>query len=170
MSYGLRKAIVTGLGTGYLPVAPGTWGSAAVCGIFLAVSLLGPGGEVGVTGAMLTVALSASAGCVALGRWTEEHFGRKDPTQCTADEWAGQAIALCAMPAGHSVAGRLIVTAVAFVAFRALDIVKPPPARRLERLPHGWGVLLDDLVAGMYANAAAQIVLRGWVFNSGIGP
>lgn len=166
MSDTLRKTIVTGLGTGYLPVAPGTWGSLAVCGIFLAAAPFIPAGHpVCMTGTMLIVALLASVGCVALGRWAEKYFGRKDPSRCTIDEWAGQAIALCAMPGADSLLQRLIIVGVAFVAFRVFDIVKPPPARRLERLPYGWGVLLDDVTAGLYANVVAQIVLRGWLLN-----
>jgi phosphatidylglycerophosphatase A len=49
---------------------------------------------------------------------------------------------------------------VAFAAFRAFDIIKPPPIRGLERLPRGWGVVADDLAAGVYANIVAQLVLR----------
>jgi phosphatidylglycerophosphatase A len=52
--------------------------------------------------------------------------------------------------------------AAAFVAFRIFDITKPPPARQLEALPAGWGILLDDLAAAVYANLACQILLR-WV-------
>ncbi len=166
MSDILRKTIVTGMGTGYLPVAPGTWGSLAVCGIFLAIAMLAPADHpICMAGTMLVVALLASVGCVALGRWTEKCFGRKDPSQCTVDEWAGQAIALCAMPAASSHLQRLMIVGVAFVAFRVFDIVKPPPARQLERLPRGWGVLLDDVAAGIYANVVAQVVLRGWLIN-----
>jgi phosphatidylglycerophosphatase A len=54
----------------------------------------------------------------------------------------------------------LIVVLVAFAAFRVFDILKPPPCRQLEKYPFGWGVLLDDLMAGVYANMVAQILLR----------
>jgi phosphatidylglycerophosphatase A len=53
-----------------------------------------------------------------------------------------------------------VVVLSAFVAFRLFDILKPPPIRRLEELPHGWGVLMDDLLAGVYANVAAQLLAR----------
>jgi len=154
--------MVTGLGTGYLPVAPGTWGSAAACVVFLAAAALTGGGIV-LSAVMLAVAVVASVACVAMGRQTEQAFGGKDPSQCTIDEWAGQAVALLLLPlpAGMAVwRGAAVVAAVAFVAFRIFDIVKPPPARALEKLPLGWGVLVDDLIAGLYANVVAQVALR----------
>ena len=156
----LRKFLVTGFGTGYLPVAPGTWGSAAVAGIFLLVCWGSGGKLLCVDGTMTAILIASCVACVALGRFTEQAFGKKDPGQCTIDEWAGQAIALSGMPLGAGLGRWAIIAAVAFAAFRLFDIVKPPPARRLEKLPHGWGVLLDDLAAGIYANIAAQLVLR----------
>ncbi len=109
----------------------------------------------------MTVLLAASSmACVALGRFAEQAFGKKDPGQCNVDEIAGQSLALLAMPVGSWVWQPLVVAATAFVAFRFFDILKPPPIRRLEKLPRGWGVLADDLLAGLYANMAAQIVLR----------
>ena len=164
----LRKLIVSGLGTGYLPVAPGTWASAVPCAVFLALAWALGGGRRGalgpaewsVAGVMALIALASSAACVALGRFTEATFGRKDPHACVIDEWAGQATALLLLPlsAGGSV---WVPPIAAFAAFRLMDIIKPPPARRMEKLPAGWGVLLDDLVAGVYANAIAQLILRG---------
>lgn len=153
----MRRWLVTGLGTGYLPVAPGTWGSAAVAGIWLLAAGLGFWGE---TILMAAIALAASVICVALGGFAERHFGKKDPGQVTIDEWAGQAVALLALPVTDRLADRLIIATVAFVAFRVFDIMKPSPAYRLQRLPAGWGVLVDDLIAGVYANLVAQLILR----------
>jgi len=109
---------------------------------------------------MVIVAVLASVACVAWGRFAESAFGRKDPSQCTIDEWAGQAITFIMLPMGSSMWELLLVVAVAFVAFRVFDIVKPPPARQMEKLPAGWGVLMDDVFAGIYANTTAQIMLR----------
>ena len=159
----LRLLVVTGLGTSALPIAPGTWGSAAVCVIFLAVAWASGGRGHCTSGSMLALCLLASVGCVALGRFAETTFGRKDPSQCTLDEWAGQALTLTLLPLHSPLGdwpGRLIVTAAGFVAFRAFDILKPPPARQLEKLPFGWGVLLDDLAAAVYANISCQILFR----------
>lgn len=156
----LRKLIVTGCGTGYLPVAPGTWGSAGVCGLYLLVA----GGSGGrwdcVSGTMGVVALLASIGCVVLGRWAEEHFGGKDPGRVTIDEWAGQAVALVLLPVSGGWSIWLRSAGVGFLLFRTFDIAKPPPARTLEHLSGGWGVLTDDLVAGVYANLLGQFFLR----------
>ncbi len=156
----LRKLLVTGLGTGYLPIAPGTWGSLAACLVFLAAARGFSGSSAWTTGATIALAVLASLGCVALGPFAERTFGGKDPSYCTCDEWAGQAIALIALPMGEGWAGLLIATGAAFVAFRVFDILKPPPARQMEKLPHGWGILADDLVAGVYANITAQLALR----------
>lgn len=159
----MRKWLVTGLGTGYLPVAPGTWGSLAVVVIWL---LAGGLGFWWVTALMAGIALAASVVCLALGGFAERHFGKKDPGQVTIDEWAGQAVALLGLPV---VAGdwtnRLFVAGAAFVAFRLCDIIKPSPARRLQRLTGGAGILVDDLVAGVYANIVAQLAVR-WAMHS----
>jgi phosphatidylglycerophosphatase A len=148
------------LGTGYGPIAPGTWGSAAVAGIYLAVAQAVTCCFHAPIVAMVLVAIVSSIICVALGPFAERHFGTKDPGQVTIDEWAGQAVALMCLPAATG--GRLLWTvAAAFVAFRVFDIVKPPPVRALEKLPSGWGVLADDLAAGVYANIVCQILFRG---------
>ena len=159
----MRKLIVTGLGSGYLPIAPGTWGSAAVAAIFLLVAWGCGGSWLCVGAAMLAVAAAASVACVVLGRYAEAEFGKKDPRQCTIDEWAGQAVAYLFLPLGEGLRDYLLVAAAAFVAFRLFDIIKPPPARLAERLGGGAGILIDDLVAGVYANVACQLVLRLWV-------
>ena len=156
----VRKAIVTGLYSGYLPIAPGTWGSAAVCVIFLAVTAVSSANQFVVSGVMLLVAILSSVACVSLGDFTEQAFGKKDPGKCVIDEWAGQSIALIWLPLTCQPKSWLIAAAVGFVAFRIFDIIKPPPARQLEKLPKGWGVLLDDIAAGVYACIASQLVLR----------
>jgi len=200
----LRKMIVTGFGTGYLPVS-GTWGSLVTVVIFLAVVFacmlasphtmehhyqvkdihvmerkMSPCCEQGWCGMWATVqavlvatAVLASIACVALGDFTERTW-KKDPKQCTIDEVAGQAVALLGVPMattgglGFSIGfmgtwaldNWLVTAGVCFVLFRIMDIAKPFPARRFEKLPKGWGVLMDDLMAGVYANIAAQVLVR----------
>jgi phosphatidylglycerophosphatase A len=166
----IRKVLLTGLGSGYLP-ASGTWGSAIACAVYLAAAyglrVWGSELSCGAAGAilnlvMLALLVLACVGCVAMGKFAEQAFGCKDPGQVNLDEVAGQSLALLLMPvsiAAHT--GRLwVVVLTAFVAFRLFDILKPPPIRRLEELPHGWGVLMDDLLAGVYANVAAQLLAR----------
>ena len=156
----LPKLVMTGLGSGYLRHAPGTWGSLFACLIFLLVAQLTDNWWAR-QAAMLVVLLLACAGCVKYGRWAEGHFGRKDPSHVTIDEWAGQALTLLALPAlGTSPIYFSVLTA--FLCFRFFDIVKLPPCRRAEKLPGGWGILVDDLAAGVYANVAGQVLLR-WV-------
>jgi phosphatidylglycerophosphatase A len=154
------KLVITGLGTGYMRPAPGTWGSAAVLAILLALTLVG-GATCGTINLSLAcIVVLASVGCIAFGRRAEVIFGRKDPSQCTIDEWAGQALTYILLPMGTGWRAWLIICGTGFIFFRFFDIVKPPPARQLEKLPAGWGVLLDDLAAGIYANIASQLVLR----------
>ncbi len=124
---------------GMAPVAPGTWGTAVgVCLLLLVRLAADP---------FLEVLLLAAV--LACGVWsatlTEQHWGRPDPGVIVIDEVAGVLIALFWLPL--SWAGLL----VGFLAFRAFDIVKPFPVRAAERLPEGWGVMADDVVAGIYA-------------------
>lgn len=159
-----RKLLVTGLGAGSLPIAPGTWASAAMAAAWLlAAFLLRPHGQAGVVAvqALLLASVAGwSAVTVLLGHYAEEAFGKKDPGAVTADEWAGQALAFVALPMLTGGVNLLVVAGVAFAAFRVFDILKPPPAWQAQRLPHGWGILVDDLVAGVYANLLCQLVLR----------
>ena len=167
----MRRWWMTGLGLGYAPVAPGTFGSAGAAaialGVFTLTSQVAGCSCVLVQGACWVVlALLASAGCVAWGPWAVEYFAGRcpkagDPGQVVLDEWAGQWVALIAMP--MPTFGRtLTVLAVQCVLFRLFDVLKPPPGRRLEKLPGGWGILLDDLAAGVYANLVGQVVFR-WI-------
>jgi phosphatidylglycerophosphatase A len=88
---------------------------------------------------------------VAAASRTEQVARRKDPSIVVVDEVVGMLVALWALPfqAGEAVA--------AFLCFRLFDIAKPFPIRRLEAQPGGWGIMLDDVVAGLYANAVVRI-------------
>ena len=154
------------MGTGYLPAAPGTWASALVCVIFLVAAIASRGSELWLNTSLAILALLSSAGCVGFGCLAERAFGGKDPPRCTIDEWAGQAVALLALPFGQCSRPRdwLVLTGLAFVVFRLFDIIKLPPGRQLEKVAGGWGILLDDVVAGVYANVVCQLVLRLAVF------
>ena len=157
----MRRLVVTFFGSGYLPVAPGTWGSAAAALCFVALYAAAPNALCWnlVTAALVLVACAASVAC---GPWAVKHFGKPDPGQFVLDEAAGQWLAMLALPLTDF---RTALAAVAFqfFVFRALDIIKPSPARRIERLPHGWGILLDDIVSGAYTNVIGQLFFR-WVW------
>ncbi len=161
----LKTICITTLGSGFAPVAPGTWGSLVAVVLFAVIWCAATTGAVArpvlelaiIAGILLSSWLS-----VRWGPWAIEHFGHGDPRQFTLDEFAGQWVALLLLPT--ALAGDwltwLYITAGQFLLFRLFDIVKPPPARQAERLPAGWGVLTDDLIAGAYANLVGQMLWR----------
>ncbi len=115
--------------------------------------------------ALVSVGVSFAVACLAWGEWAEALYRRKDPGQVVADEVAGQTVALLALPwrpmaDREAVIWNVAMAATAFFAFRFFDIVKPPPARRLERLEGGAGILFDDLCAGVYALVLTQVIVR----------
>jgi len=143
-----RFWIATGLGSGLVPLAPGTAGSAVAVGLFWLTSR---GGALWVPAVVFVALLLA-------GFWSAtsaaRSLGRKDPGAIVIDEFAGQFLALLALPVSWP------VLAAGFVLFRLFDIIKPPPARRLEALPGAAGIMADDLVAGLYANLLLQVAVR----------
>lgn len=146
----LALAIAT-WGVGYLPLAPGTFGSIVAVGIFLLIVGLG---SVAVLLAIVVVTLAG----IWAGSRTEVISGRKDPGKVVVDEVAGQLIALLPL----ALAGRWPVWAVivSFILFRFFDIVKPYPANRLQLLHGGVGIMFDDLVAGVYAAVVVSILIK----------
>ncbi len=162
MSAAVRLGLLTVFGLGRLRPAPGTWGSAAAVCICLGMLWSGASPRA-VTIAMLVLIVVFSVACVALGRWSETHYGRSDPSQVVADEVAGQALALAFLPwdtTGNGNLWNLAMAGTAFAAFRFFDILKPPPIQQIQRAPAGWGILLDDLLAGAAALAVVQLVFR----------
>ena len=139
-------AVATALGAGYGPKAPGTFGSAV--GLLLWIALP----------KILWLQLVVIAVVAVVGSWAgtvaEEHFGRRDPGEVVIDEVAGMMVTVLLNP----IAGPLWIV-VAFLLFRAFDIVKPFPVRRFERLPGGIGIMADDLAAGVYANVALRVCI-----------
>jgi phosphatidylglycerophosphatase A len=136
----LALAIAT-CGVGYLPVAPGTFGSLVGVAIFLALA------RAGIIALVIAILFFTFAGIWA-GTRTEELSQRKDPGKIVVDEVAGQLIALVPLA---FVKWSMITVIVSFILFRFFDIVKPYPANRLQELKGGMGVMFDDLVAGAYA-------------------
>ncbi len=166
----MRKLLLSGFGTGFLPIAPGTWGSAAAVAIWLlgasALTLSGYD-RWWIVGATVIAISLASAVCVGFGDYAIALWKRKDPSHVVIDEFAGQWVSL--LPVAFLPAGRMQIFAagVAFLFFRVFDVIKPPPARQAESLPAGVGILVDDLLAGVYAALAMWILifaLRGWMF------
>jgi len=144
-----RGLALTVFGAGLLRPAPGTWGSLVPVVLATVAAMVGTtAGEMLV--GLAIVATVSSVACIAWGGWAERRWGRTDAGEIVADEVAGQAIALAAVPwAVGGVPWWWI--AAAFALFRLFDIAKPPPIGRLQTLPRGWGVLADDLAAGTVA-------------------
>lgn len=169
----LRAACITVLGTGFGPLAPGTWGSLAALILLAAVWLLAAalGAPRFLPEAVIVAGILVSSWLsVRWGGWAIARFGRSDPKQFVLDEFAGQWVALLALPIGLGADAwaTMWVLGGQFVLFRIFDVIKPPPARQAEHLPAGWGILADDLVAGLYANIVGQLAWRltplaGWL-------
>jgi phosphatidylglycerophosphatase A len=148
--------IATCLGVGYFPIAPGTAGS--VVGVVLVAVL----GLLPLTraGEILLAVLFAAA-LLVLGVWAagqaEDFFGRVDPGQVVIDEVVGQMITLllCARASW-------MWLLAGFLFFRFFDIAKPFPVRQAERFPRGWGIMLDDVLAGVYGLAMLWLVGLVW--------
>lgn len=157
----LSALLATGLGTGLLPKAPGTWGSFLAAGLSEGLFALAGLPAVAFLAAASTVAGVPVAGRVARLR------GEKDPSEIVVDEIAGQSIALAllhaALPAPAETPLRWGLVALAFALFRLFDVAKPGPIDRAQALPGGWGVMADDLLAGLLAGiavAAGAFLLR----------
>jgi len=132
---------------GYVPVAPGTFGSALGLAVFFAVrSAESVALEVGVI--LLVFVVGLWCGTIA-----EHHFGGIDPGPVVLDEVLGMLITLALLPV--SITGAI----VGFVVFRVLDVVKPWPSAQFERLPGGLGVMADDAMAAIYGN----LLMRGLI-------
>jgi phosphatidylglycerophosphatase A len=132
---------------GYVPFAPGTFGSAAGLLVFYAVR--------GTGSAWVEVAVIAAL--FAIGVWSgtqaEHHFGGVDPGPIVLDEVVGMLITLALLPV------TLTGAVVGFLVFRVLDVVKPWPSAGFEKLPGGLGVMADDGMAAIYGN----LVMRGLI-------
>jgi phosphatidylglycerophosphatase A len=173
------RFIATGFYTGYIPWASGTFGSlvglllllipgAATGGIFASLLVLGFGVGVYTAGRVAEAEgnrLTRTA-AVAKAIFQPGDHAHPDPSIVVIDEIVGMWVSL----AGIGVGPAPFITA--FMLFRLFDVLKPEPARSLERLPGGWGIMLDDVVAGVYANAGTRVVLFLWtlfVNGKGIG-
>jgi phosphatidylglycerophosphatase A len=145
-------------GVGYLP-ASGTFASLLTC--LLLWPLLAWGNPLSQLAVAIGGTILFSVLNVGLAPWAIVEFGDKDPGRFVLDEAAGICLTILLLPArsGWDVGINL---AAAFLAFRVFDITKPPPCKRLEHLPLGWGILMDDLMAAVYANLVCQVFLR-WV-------
>jgi phosphatidylglycerophosphatase A len=141
--------LATGFGCGYAPFAPGTAGSALGVLLFWPLQRLPLAQQVAV-GVVLFLVGVVAASHVA------RRVGQEDPSIVVWDEVIGMWVSLLALPF------RPWIVILGFLLFRILDVVKPYPARDLERLPGGWGIMVDDVMAGIYANLILRVCLLVW--------
>ncbi|MDD5712356.1 MAG: phosphatidylglycerophosphatase A [Smithellaceae bacterium] len=146
----LNLFLASGFGSGFLPFAPGTFGTVAGIPVYLAFSLLKDPAY------LIVLAALTGAACYIAGE-AEKTLGKKDAPAIVIDEIVGLLFTLVMITptAAHVLTG--------FLLFRFFDITKIFPAGYVQdKLPGGYGVVADDVVAGIYANIVLQIVTRIW--------
>lgn len=143
----MMRLLILGLatvgGAGFFPVASGTFASLLTLPLYYVLR-----GHVGLY-------IGVTLACLISGIWAggraETYLGEKDPHPVVIDEVVGQLVAAAFLP--H----HLFYPIAAFFLFRLFDIWKPFPANASQRLPGGWGIMVDDVIAGVYANALLQL-------------
>lgn len=147
----VARLVATCFGLGHLRPAPGTIGSAFGLALFWLLLR-----DQAVLVQLVAVVVVSAVG-IAAATLVSRQMQEDDPSEVVVDEVAGMWLSLL----GATGAAEVVL---AFFLFRALDIVKPFPASRLESLPGGWGIMLDDLAAGAYTLAALKLLLwMGWL-------
>jgi phosphatidylglycerophosphatase A len=156
----MKRLAASCFGLGRLPIAPGTWGSLPPVILFALLRYFHVS-TAWVNIIMAALALVSSIICVKCAPASIAATGNSDPSEVVADECAGQALTYIFASA---LSGGTIwaATAGGFALFRVFDIVKPWPVRKLEKLPEGWGILADDLLAAVYAGIVLLIGSRLW--------
>ena len=145
----LAFAIATVFKAGYIPIAPGTVGSIIGLLVFWLIKDY----------ASFTIEMFVAVALFFAGVWAstivEQVLERHDPGVVIVDEVVGMLVALMLLPP------TITVMFLAFLLFRVFDIIKPYPARWCEQLSRGWGIMMDDVVAGLYVNVLIHIIL--WI-------
>lgn len=148
----MRKAwllIATFFAIGRIPIAPGTWASLATT---LLVYFIEPYRQAPLYIQLAVIAIIFIIGIPAGGA-AEKHFNKKDPGSCVIDEVAGQMVTLLLVP--HKISFYI----AGFLLFRLFDIWKPFPIGKLEKIPGGLGIMVDDIMAALYALALLQLYI-----------
>lgn len=144
------KLISTFFYVGYIPFAPGTFGSIAAFAIYFPLMMLN----------QWMIYLAAIILVTLAGVWasgvTERTGGISDPSYVVIDEVAGQLITLFLLPFSWK------ILIAGFFLFRIFDIIKPFPGRRAEKLHGGWGIMMDDVIAGVYGNIVLWPIVHFW--------
>lgn len=147
MKEGIAKLIATFFYVGLIPYAPGTFGTLAAVPLYYIISGLPLYLYLLIT--LLVIGMSVWASNIAEGI-----YGKTDPGQIVADEVSGYLVTMILVPP------TVTNIVIGFFMFRLFDIIKPPPVRRFERLSGGWGVVIDDVAAGVYACVCVHLIVR----------
>ena len=162
----MKRLIASCFGLGRLPVAPGTWGSVPPVLVF-GILLHFDAPAAATAAAMAAMLVAGAVACVTCAPAAISALGKVDPGEVVADEFAGQALTYLVvpllLPSDMSLTQCCVVTGAGFLLFRIFDIAKPWPIRKLETFPDGWGILADDLLAGVYATILLIVGVRLWV-------
>jgi len=148
--------VATFFGAGFGKPGPGTWGSVATVLLWAAFAWLARPTPLNLLYSLFLLIGFALALGIPAATIVARESGRKDPQFVVIDEVAGQAIALLFSPVNWQHA------LIALALFRLFDITKPFPVRQLESLPEGWGIVFDDVAAGLYALGVASLI-RIWI-------
>lgn len=173
----LAVLLATGFGLGYLPVAPGTWGSLGGVALGWFLIKFSPGIEFVITrpgmrpflpssltlGTLMQLPFMFGTVLISIvGVWASreaaKYFRKSDPGQIVVDEISGQMISYLPVLSSAFAGGGWKYLLLGFVLFRVFDIVKPWPARAAEKWPGGWGIMADDWLAGIYAGLILWLV------------
>jgi phosphatidylglycerophosphatase A len=145
------KCIASACGAGYAPIVPGTFGTLAAVPLFYLIAIYGNRWILGLAAIVL----------FGIGVWVstkaEILYGRKDPSKVVIDEVMGFLVAMLFLPF------QVKYVLISFVVFRIMDIVKPWPAQQIQVLHGGWGIMLDDLFAGIYSGLV--ILLGNYLYR-----
>jgi phosphatidylglycerophosphatase A len=142
----LLRLLATWFGLGFLPAAPGTFGALGAVPLLIGQRMFGAASQAALLAGLILTAIAAAGAYAA-------RAGRADPPEVVIDEAAGMALTLFLVPLN------LWTLSGGFLLFRLFDILKPFPVRSLERLPGGWGIVFDDLCAGLYAQACLRAAI-----------
>ncbi len=149
----LPRVVATVGFIGYSPLAPGTMGSLAAALVFFLFPPYLSAWTFSFGLAILFIVSIWSAQKMVEAALRQSKAGKVDPQEVVIDEVMGMAVTLAFLPLSLQTIG------IGFLLFRIFDIIKPFPARRSEQLPGGWGIVMDDMVAGIYANVMLRIIL-----------
>ncbi len=146
----LYTYLATALGIGYIPKAPGTFGSLAAMAVYIAF----PDAFFGMENLPYTIAglLLFCLFSVYVSQKAEQNL-EHDAPQIVIDEFCGYFVSVLFLPK------TLLIALLAFILFRVFDIAKPFPVNRSQKLPGGWGIVADDVLAGIYSNLCLRILI-----------